>query len=324
MKSTQSPFGKVQMEDQETFGKFGGLYVPDPFTPALDALTKKSDDILAQDEFVALRSQVLEALGYHPPALDANGKVGKAALYRVPSQTRAAIVSGYIALAKMLEADVAVGIDHPKDLIAIVKALEAAGQKGAYFVLNKALGGDSNLVEDLERKGWTVEIEKCATLFDDPTMYAFQRFISNPVHVLFCPFETNTGPYPFLSLTAAFLKGFGFDLMQVMEEKLGALPAACVVGGYPGTEGVAVLQALSETDVRLISVEAPFDLEREDCYCGAYTRVVMVGEREHILSPELLGAWDAGNVDRVYASNINVALAALNLEGNVVVVEGDR
>jgi hypothetical protein len=324
MKSTRSPFGALQMDGQETFGKFGGIYVPDPFTPALDALAKKAADILAQDEFVVLRSQVLEALGYLPPALDASGKVGEATLYRVPSQTRAAIVSGYLALAKMLEADVAFGIAHPKDLVAVIKALETVGSKGAYLVLNKTLGEDSSLVKDLENKGWTVEIEKCATLFDDPTMYAFQRFISNPVQVLFCPLETNTGPYPFLSLTATFLKGFGFDLLQAMEEKLGALPAVCVVGGYPGTEGVAVLQALSETDVRLISVETPFDLEREDCYCGAYTRVAMVGEREYIFSPELLAAWDAGNVDRVYASNLNIALAALNLDGDVVVVEGDR
>jgi hypothetical protein len=324
MKSTQSPFGKLQMEDHETYGKYGGIFVPDPFTPALDALAQKATAALVQDEFVVLRTRLLETLGYHPPALDRSGKLGEATIYRVPSQTRAAIVSGYVALAKMLEAEVAVGIDNPKDLIAVVKALEAVGSKDAYIVLNRALGGDPDLVDDLDRKGWTVEIEKCAKLFNDPAMYAFQRYISNPLGVLFCPLETNIGPYPFLSLTAMFLQGFGFDLLQAMEEALKTLPAACVVGGYPGTEAVAVLQALSETDVRLISVEESFELEREDCYCGAYTRVAVVGKREHIFSPELLAAWDAGDVDRVYAPSYNAALATLELAGEVVVVEGDR
>ena len=324
MKSSQTPFGALQMENQETFGKYGGIYVPDPFTPALDALAQKATDVLAQEEFVTLRAHVLGALGYHPPALCESGKLGEATIYRVPSQTRAAIVSGYVALAKMLGDEVAVGVNHPKDLFAIVKALEAIGLKDAYIVLNRSLGGDSDLVDDLDQKGWTVEIEKCAKLYNDPTMYAFQYYISHPVGALFCPLETNAGPYPFLSLTAMFIRGFGFDLLQAMEETLGTLPATCVVGGYPGTEGVAVLQALSETDMRLISVEAPFDLEREDCYCGAYTRVGVVGKREHIFSPELLAAWDAGDVDRVYASNFNDALATLDLDGEVVVVEGDR
>jgi tryptophan synthase beta subunit len=316
---TGSPV-QISAEVQEYFGKYGGFFVPDPFTPALDALTAAYKEAVSKADFEVCYKDAAGALQLEPITLRKAGSVNGATKYVVTSQARQAIIVGYAALGKTLDRALAAGVEIHVEALELASVSKELGLKLGLW-LNRALGADEGLIATLKDMGVEVDAEKTSALFDDPTMYAFQRYITNPGANLFVPLKTNVGPSPFPSITGAFAGAFGEALRRAAEETLGAMPAACVAPGFPGSEAVGVLRAMQGGKVRLVTVEPPLEAEREDCYCGAYTRVAEVGGAENVLSPELLAAWEAGTVERVQAPSLQAAMKQLALSGDVVVVE---
>ncbi len=84
---------------------------------------------------------------------------------------------------------------------------------------------------------------------------------------------------------------------------------------------IGILRATG-SNARLITYEMPSDTEREDCYCGAFTRVIQRGFQEQVLSPELIAAWEAGRVHRTRAKDGLSAIRDLDISGDVILVEG--
>ena len=166
---------------------------------------------------------------------------------------------------------------------------------GLSLWLNKELGKDASFVNEMKGLGADVDIDKTSTLFDDPEMYAFQRFIGDPMAYLFVAVRTNVGPYPYPSITGNFAAVFGKSLKEATE-KISISAPTYIASGFPGAEMVGLIRAGMGKGVRLVTVEMPRDGERADCYCGGYTRVAVVGKNENVLSPELLAAWEAGVV----------------------------
>ncbi|BBB48917.1 PALP domain-containing protein [Pelolinea submarina] len=304
------------------YGKFGGMYVPDPFSPALDGFADVISGIKSNADFLSLWETALIAMKPKDIEIKFIGKILNTDVYRTASLTRQFVISGYLALAKYLKLTPAFAVDSRSDLDLFLQGTRALDLK-PYIALNKEIGKDRMLVETLNKTGAMVEVEKCETLFDDPGLYAFQYCISNISTALFIPVHSNVGPYPFLSITSGFVEGYSKILREAVDSELPSLPDAILAGGYPGTSAIAVFKAFENTDVRIISVEKPIDGEQEECYCGMYSKIVLRGEKEEILSPELIQCWENGDVDRVFAEDFDSAIVAVDQSGIALIVEED-
>jgi len=223
-------------------------------------------------------------------------------------------------LAKFLKLTPSFAVEDKDDLKLFLNASIALELK-PYLAINKEIGKDSKLIGDLKDAGMNFDVEKCATLFDDPNLYAFQYYISNINTALFVPCGCNVGPYPIPSITSGFIGGYSKLLKKVVVEKFADLPDVILSNGYPGITAVAVFKAFENSDVRLISVERPVDSELEECYCGMYSKVIQTGNQEKILSPELMLRWENGEVDRVFAKDFDTAIVAMDQSGVALIVE---
>ena len=305
---------------QRYFGKYGGFFVPDPFAPALEALAEDYASAVGEKGFSDFYQKAVHALGDEPVSLDKHEKVGGARLFKVVSTARRSMVAGYTVLGKTLDRSLAAGArtrQQAKDLLA---ASQALGTRLTLF-LGRELGKDAAFVDELKDQGVPADTDKTSQLFDDPEMYAFQRFISDPNAHMFVPLGTNIGPYPFTAISAIFCGISGRALYTSVTDQLEVKRVSMLAPAFPGTAAIALLRGAQGRDVRLITLEGATENEREDCYCGAYTRVVWDRGQEYVLSPELLAAWEAGLVERVRVEDARAAISTLELEGDVLFVE---
>lgn len=311
---------KVEPDLKMEFGKFGGMYVPDPFSPALEKLAKRASEVVATTEFIKYRTQVLDSLAVEVPTIIKVGEIKNAEVFKIKAPIFELVISGYLALAKCLELKPSFAAFDEKKLRILVKGAETLDLK-AYLALSKKLAQNTQLIEQFQKSGQDVDARKCVELFDDPILYAFQYFISNIGNALYVPSAANSGPYPFPSLTISFASGFTKIVKEYLKKEFAGSPAAILAASYPGTSAIAAFKACENCDARLISVEPAFEFDRYDCYCGQFTKVVKVGEEERVLCPELVFAWESSEVDRVYANDFTTALAAMDIQGKVLIVE---
>jgi tryptophan synthase beta subunit len=304
---------------QKYFGKYGGFFVPDPFTPALEALAEAFTAAAKGSELTMAINEAAQLMGIESVSLGMPETVGRSRCYIIPSKVQQYLAAGYAGLGKVLGRRLACGVCDRKLALAIAALAKTWDLKTSIW-LDRDLGNDPSLVADLQKKSLEVDIEKTRDLFDDPTMYAFQRYIADPQTNLFVPLATNVGPYPFPGISAAFAALFGDGVRLAVEASPGLKPLAYVAPGRPGTDMLAILRA-TKPGTRLITYETPWETEREDCYCGAYTRVVQKASKEQVLSPELVAAWEAGKVQRVQAKDARTAVRDLDLSGDVILIE---
>ena len=291
------------------FGKYGGFYVPDPFTPALDMVAQKFNELKGDAKLAELQKQVVSQSD-----VVGDAEVGADSTVTVKVDLEMALIAGYFAIAKLLEQTPVVGIDEKGQVDKVLKAADKLGYPG-YVVLSKALGADKALVQRLSDKGFEVETEKCATLFDDVNMYAFQRFITNPMKNMFVPLAPNVGPYPFLAITQFLIKQYANGL----NEKAKGVDA-CLAKAAPGNAASLMLNAFNGS-VECFTYEPSFDDTREDCYCGALTKVAIVNGKEIVLSPELVNAWDEKKAGRIFAASTADALSNIKGKNKILVLE---
>ena len=310
----------LSLDLQMDYRKYGGMYVPDPFTVTLNEMVDEVKKLENNADFESVYRTALSATDFSMPEIEYVGKMLDSEVYKIPSMTSRFIISGFLALAKVLDLTPTFAVESEEDLKIFIAAAQALNLK-PYVVLNKAFGSNNSIKSELEGYGYKVDVEKCATLFNEPILYAFQYYISNVTTTLYIPVDSNVGPYPYLSITSAFIDGYAKVLKEVVAEKFDKLPVAVLAEGVPGTSAVAAFKAFENSDVRMITYEKPFDHEREDCYCGVYTKVVEVEDEEKVLSPELILGWENGEVDRVFAKDYNSAIAAIEQSGVVLIVE---
>lgn len=171
---------QINPKAEKYFGIYGGFFVPDPFTPALEDLSERYTQVISEAEFQKLFQKALKTLNFHTIDLGKPKRLGAVRLYYVPSQVSKTIIAGYVALGKLLGRQLVAGVrtrSETRDLATASKELGVA----LSFWLNIELGKDAGLVKEIKELGVEVDIEKTSTLFDDPEMYAFQRFIGDPM-----------------------------------------------------------------------------------------------------------------------------------------------
>lgn len=304
--------------DQPYYGKWGGFFVPDPMTPALDELSAAAEALLQSNALQAQIENLVEALSPRNPGIQAAGSSKK--IYTTLSPARWFVAAGYAVLAKTTGREIVCGAASVEE----AKILTAAAKKLALPVsmwLNVACGSNDALVKELTDAGVSLNVNQCRELFDDPDMYAFQKFIANPAKFLWAPVHTHSGPHPFVSLTAYFARLAAEKLIHATGAQFKGQTVTFAAPAFPGIALAGLVSANSGSPLSLISYEPKADLEKDECYLGTYTRVKIIGKKDFILSPVVVNAWETGKVKRLETPTPIETLAETDPARVFVVVE---
>ncbi len=308
----------VQKVINPYFGKWGGFFVPDPMTPGLDDFASLAEKIVVQDDF---RSQIETLLAGIVEPEDLKPVPNSKNIYSLKTSVLYYVAAGYALLAKASGKQLVCGVYSPAQasiLAAVCKKL--SHPLGLW--LNVATGADEKLVGDLGAQGVQVNLDLCRTLFDEPDMYAFQKFVADPGRHLWASLNTVTGACPFPALTAFFAHFYTDKVLEAAGKLAGEKSVKFAATGYPGFSMAGLITGAGGEKLNLVTYEPPIDREREDCYLGAYTKVAMIGKNEFVLSPQVVDAWERGVVDRVFTCAPLQYFAGKN-DPNVIVVLED-
>ncbi len=142
-------------------------------------------------------------------------------------------MAGYGSLAKVSQREIVFGAttsEEAKIVLTICKKLELP----LSIWLNVSTGSDAELVEELKANKANINVDQCRELFDDPDMYAFQKYISNPAKYLWAPIHTHSGPAPFPALTAYFSEVAAEDMMAFVFSKFPGRKVNFIAPAFPG------------------------------------------------------------------------------------------
>ncbi len=302
---------------QSYFGKWGGFFVPDPMTPALDDLASTSLSLF-QDE--KLKDQVKDVVHIVKNRIGELKTTKFESIFSIESLAQWYVMAGYGSLAKVSQREIVFGAttsEEAKIVLTICKKLELP----LSIWLNVSTGSDAELVEELKANKANINVDQCRELFDDPDMYAFQKYISNPAKYLWAPIHTHSGPAPFPALTAYFSEVAAEDMMAFVFSKFPGRKVNFIAPAFPGISLAGLINVNCKQSLKLSSYEPKMDSQREECYLGMYTKVANVGRKEFIFSPELLNAWETGSVQRIVTISPIETMADMNLEDVSVVIE---
>jgi tryptophan synthase beta chain len=279
------------------FGKWGGFFVPDPMTPALDDFASLTESSIADNRFDEQIQALLSGIVDLNVVLKPEGDSKKC--YSTQSTALYYIIAGYALLAKISGRQLVCGVCSRDQALMVSKICQKASVSlGLWF--DVATGSDENLIKDLEAGGVKVSLDQCRALFDDPDLYAFQKFVADPEHHLWASINTVTGPNPYPSLTRYFARFYADELLAAASKVAGKQSLKIVASGYPGFTMTGLLCAGPGKSVKLATFEPPVEKEREECYLGAYTKVALIGSKEFVLGPELVAAWESARLNRYF------------------------
>jgi len=281
---------------QAYFGKWGGFFVPDPMTPALDELSAFAERSLKNESF---ESQIVNLIkDYLPDETIFVSTSPSNKVFTVISFARWYLAAGFGLLAKTSSREIVSGSSSQEE----ANIVAAIGKKLGIPVslwLNVSTGSDPNLVKTLEENGVVINTNQCRDLFNDPDMYAFQKFISNPAKYLWIPIQNHCGPHPFPSLSSYFSQIAAKKVILAAGEKFKGKAINFAAPAYPGIAMAGLICAGNEIPLTISSYEPKADVEKDECYLGTYTRVAMIGKKDFIFGPELIHAWETGKVMRL-------------------------
>jgi tryptophan synthase beta subunit len=303
---------------QPYYGKWGGFFVPDPMTPALDELSATAEQMLNNDTLKKQIEDLVKELsskdtGIKPVAKSKN-------IYTTNSDVRWYAAAGYAVLAKASGRELACGVANAEE----AKILSTVSKKLGLPVsmwLNVSTGSDEKLVEELTAAGITLNVKQCRELFDDPDMYAFQKFIGNPAKYLWAPVHTHAGPHPFVSLTGYFSRLAAEKLIREVSDELKGQKVSYALPAYPGIAVAGFISLHQNNPLSLLSYEPKADIEKEECYLGTYTKVKLIGKKDFVLSPVLVNAWETGAVKQLETTSPIETLEKTDPAMTFVVIE---
>ena len=285
---------------QAYFGKWGGFFVPDPMTPALDELSAVAERIIQNGDFEGQIVNLVKEYLLDETTFISTSSANK--VFSVTSMARWYLAAGFGLLAKASGREIVSEASSPEEA-SIVAAIGKKLGVPVSLWLNVSMGSDSDAVKALEVSGTVINTSQCRELFNDPDMYAFQKYISNPAKYLWVPVHNQVGPYPFPSLSSYFLHFSAKKVISAAIEKFKGNIINFAAPAYPGFAASGLIYAGNEIPLHLSTYEPKADAEKEECYLGTYTRVAMVGKKDFILGPDLVHAWETGKVTRLETVN---------------------
>lgn len=301
------------------FGKWGGFFVPDPMTPGLDDFASLCEAKIADAGFASQVENLAEKFAGDSVTL--HPVEGWETLYSVKSTVLYYVAAGYVLLAKASGRQLSVGAYSPLQANIAAGICRDLGVQLLLF-LNVATGSDQKLVTSLEEMGAKVDVVTSRTLFDEPDMYAFQKFVAHADQFLWGTINTVTGAYPYPSMAAYFASLYTNKVLAAARKQAQGKPLTLAAPGYPGFAMAGLLSNGKIDHVTLSTYEPPADNEKEDVYLGAYTRVKIIGRTEFVLSPILVQAWEEKIVERAFTLAPFKFYGEKMVPGLVVVLEG--
>lgn len=280
---------------EKKFGDFGGLFMSDIFTLFMEDLALDIKHVLNTNGFFLEYDKTLDLFSPEEIRFQEITLQNNKTVFMAQSQALMNIMAGHLAIAKCLDIKtVCAGVTSIQQAYLLAKVCSELNIHLMVF-LGRGISQDEILLKKIEELGCEIDTEKCETLFDNPSMYAFLAFNSKPKERYFLPLFANIGPYPFPSLTSIFACRFGSEL-------LGNFPSSIDCIAVPintGTNALGIFKPIINSGKTLITIEPFFSQERRDASCGAITQITSSIEGERILCPELVYWWRMGKVIRL-------------------------
>ena len=274
------------------FGDFGGILVPDAFTPDFFSFAARADRVVRSEEFKACMAVMLEKV----PAMEVvTAEVNGKTVQSVRSQALYYMVAGHLALETLLESRYHYTGMTDEKLACF--AAEICREHGMHclITLDRRLSEDAALKERLAALGAEIDDATCAKLYDRPQAYAFQRYLGDREHSGFIPVGTSLGAYPYPALGGYFGSMWGEKLRTAVKK-----PDLVAATMLHGNAAVAAFRAFP--DCRLATVEQPICQQYHGEFCGCSLLMVRTAKpREYsvTIAPELADMWRMAKVVRL-------------------------
>jgi tryptophan synthase beta chain len=278
------------MTETETFGAYGGRYVPETLIPALDELTAAWEEAKADPEYRAELDELgRNYVGRPSPITRAERFAPGKRLYLKRedlNHTGAHKINnalGQVVLARRLgKQRIIAETGAGQHGVATATACARFGLECVVYMGSEDMRRQAPNVERMELLGATVEpVEFGTRTLKEATSAAIRDWITN-VESTHYVIGSCVGPAPYPELVRELQSVIGREAREQLLEAEGALPevvVACVGGG---SNAIGMFAAfLDDADVRLVGVEAA-----DAASLGTGRAGVLHGARSSILADE--------------------------------------
>lgn len=279
------------------FGDFGGILVPDAFTPDIFTMATEAEIVLNSKEFMPCFKAILtEIPSMKIRHVERDGRH----IQIVCSQALYYMVAGHLALSKLRKCKFNfIGCEDADIALFAAKVCQKA-EMHCHITLGKTLSNNKKLKEELQSWGVELDDSTCAKLYDRPQAYAFQKYLGNRSDSCFIPVGANLGCYPYPALSGFFGGIWGEKLKDAVE----AAPDVVVATMLHGNSAVAAFRAFGTSC--LATVEQPICQQYHGEFCGCsmlMVRTAAYREFSVTLAPELTDMWRMARVLRLGAED---------------------
>jgi hypothetical protein len=296
-------------------GDYSGCFIPDCFTPIIEELSKKISSILWNDDFT--KEVIQKVQDFYTPGIS---HLSLKDLKNVSPGLRINIVPidrnfyyyfnsvGQVLLAQKIGAEKIISYATKKDYaISLAVVCYKLGIK-CKMVLDKNLSEDELVVNYLKHLGCEIDTTTCKELFDLPSMYAFQEWLTHP-GTFFVSEKANSGPYLF---TQTNLKMHEYATSFLLRNLDGILEKydSVIFPVETGTIGASLFLYLNKMyTLKFFSIRKTSFVKRNVCFCGG-TTIAFASEGNtkvsDIIAPFMVSLWDSKSVEDVQFSALNV------------------
>lgn len=293
------------------FGDFGGILVPDAFTPDFFSFAEKAAAAVSSSCFRSCMEEMLKKL----PAMKLTTVTLRGRTVQcVRSQALHYMVAGHLALAKILGSQYHYMGMNDGALAMFAAEICRDNDLHCHITLSRELSDDEMLRRALKELGAEVDDTTCGKLYNRPQAYAFQRYLGDRANSGFIPVGANLGAYPYPALSGYFAGLWGDAL-----RKLAAMPDTVAVTMLHGNAAVGAFRAYP--DCRRVTVEQPVCQQYHGEFCGCsllMTRTAAPREFSITLAPELTEQWRMAKVIRLGAEDYCEAAPEAGLSSEAV------
>ena len=279
------------------FGDFGGIFVPDAFTPDFFDFARFAGACLPGAEFSACLRSMVAGL---PPVRTEKATINALHVEIARSQALFYMVAGHLALAKLRGSTFHyLGAEQGEIALFAARLCRENGMH-CHITLSSALSQDTQLKETLSALGAEWDGETCEKLYDRPQAYAFQRYLGDRAGSGFIPVGANLGAYPYPALSGYFGGLWGARLRAALSE----LPDTVAATMLHGNAAVAAFRAFP--DLCRATVERPVCQQYHGEFCGCSLLMARTADSRKYaatLAPELTNLWRMAQVVRLGAED---------------------
>ena len=280
------------------FGEFGGILVPDAFTPEILNFAKEAEIIIPGKQFKECFETIVNDIDDPEVRIINDGNIK---FYIVNSQAFYWMTAGHIALACARGSKYNhIGIENADIARFVARQFKKFGMT-CTITLSAELSANKNLIYELEKIGASVDSTTCVKLYNRPQAYAFQKYLGNRTESSFIPVGTNLGPYPFPALSGLFGGQWGKKIESIIGKDNIEMVCATMLHGNAAD---AILRGFSGK--KFATIEKPICQEYTGEFCGCLllmVRTAAYNEYSITICPKVADMWRKAESMRLGAAD---------------------